>query len=343
VAVAIAHPSSFIDVPRGQLHVPPPGTDGVTYLRPAVRLDVASDADSVPILRYRFDTTGTDWRERTVIPAGKILDAFIRLAVVSEEEFPQAVVSFASQYGVLGICKHQKPKGHGPCMQLQDWDVIDAQLKAARSRVAVVTGWINYEPIEAWRRYTRQLRGLMGIIARLQLGATGLAEDWEAVTAGDPPWPEVPEKPTPRFTADDHMLGLPDFLPPAGTVDGAKRLWEERHSAGDAINVWRLYGQVEPRVLWSDNPYARSYFRLGGLPGVLAAWLMAAAQGPVYVCSGCGTPFALPEGKNRPAANKRKWCETCGRAEQKRRAARTWYARKKAERSSSDSQVDSQA
>jgi hypothetical protein len=339
-ATAIAHPSVWLDL-RGQfLHVSPPGTeDGRGYLPPAVKLGDDPRDGTSPVLFYRHDL---DQRGRPpVAPSPGILVAFSRLSLIPAERFPEAVTTFAAKYGTLGICRHGKPSGHGPCMPLQDYSLVASERARQGANVFTVTGWLWFEPLEAWRRYSQQVRAMLGVIARLQVGQPGRAADWRAISDGDPPPMPIAGQPGQKFSLSEWDLTRPDFLyaqpdlhhSSDRAVPEATRLRLDRSLICEAIHTWLRYGGVELRADWwpEDTDYARLHYRVSGLRGVLAVQLGAAVQGPVYVCNGCANPFPL-ERKKRPPANKRKWCEACGRGEQFRAASRRRYRRKKLDR-----------
>jgi len=311
-----------------------------------VQLGQLVERDNLSILRYRhrLELGYSDG----VTPSGRILAEFIRLADVSDDRFASVVFEFASRYGVLGICRHGKPSPHGPCMELQDFSVVEAAMAEQRSNVVTVDGWLYYEPLEAWRRYSRQLRGILGVVARLQAGRPGLPEDWEAIVAGDPPEPEIPKAPDKRFTINEHVLGQAEFSLPASRGTGSEKdLMNERHQIALSIETWTRYGGVSLGLNWTPyQDHAVPYFKLRTLPAALATWLVSVAQGPVYVCSGCCIPFPLGEGKKRLPATRNKWCDapTCGRAAMLRAAARRNYQKRRGSRpGADDSQPDSQA
>jgi hypothetical protein len=328
------HPSRWLDIAHGELHVPPPGRDGQSYEAVTARL-VRGEEDAQTFLRYRRRPDGGD-----VTPTGHILDAFIRLAEVPEERFAERVATFANTFGVLGICRHGKPARHGPCLPLQDHEVIFDETKADETGVVTIESWLYIEPLEAWRRYTRQLRAILGVIARLQSDMPGLSDDWATIVAAN-----SPEETADVSDPQEHVLQLPNFRPPSSKFRNAvERVQLEREEIGLALDTWIRYGGITLGVEWSDAPYAEPRLRVDRLAAALAAGLVSAAQGPVYVCSGCGNPFALGEGKKRLPAGKNKWCNQCGRPAMLRAAQQRHYQRsKKSMGVGTDSQIDSQA
>src|SRR5436305_2067574 len=91
-------PSSWLDLARSELQVPSPGQDGWRYNVPKVGLVDEAPAwlgDPGPVLVWDFDNEGRP----PVEPSARILDEFVRLAIVSEANFAQAVLSFAARYG----------------------------------------------------------------------------------------------------------------------------------------------------------------------------------------------------------------------------------------------------
>jgi hypothetical protein len=288
---------------------------------------------SGPVLVWDFDD-----RERPPVqPSGRILDEFVRLPLVDDEHFPQAVLEFAGKYGTLGLCRHGKPRWHPPsgCINISPaygWH-----------------GWPYLEPIAWWRRYTRHMRALLMVAAQIQSGGQGRDEDWDAIIAVNPPLRPRPDWPDGKVDADEWFrFQIADRDHDATRLDFRDVRWEspehrptmERLFITHAAQTWLQYGKVELDVYWTDNdPHARSHFMLWDLPAVLAVFFLAAIQGPLYVCAGCGSASRLDdERQRRPRRGTKFWCGLCGRAAQKRLADRRRYLRRKSLSVVTDSQ-----
>jgi hypothetical protein len=335
--VALAfEPSSWLDIARGALHVPPPGQDGWCYTVP--RVGIVEDApswlgDSGPVLVWDFD----DEDRPPVDPNGRILDEFVRLPLVPEARFAAEVLEFASKYGPLGLCRHGKPRWHPPgCVIVSPaygWH-----------------GWSNLEPIAIWRRYARHMRALLMIAAQLQTGGQGSDEHWDAVIAVNPRPVNRPEIPAPDVSVEEWLTyerAYRDFDARRADFGDARayppdeRPLMERYLIADAARTWLRYGKVELESNWRpDELYARSCFKVWELAAVLAVFFQSAIQGPLYVCAGCGSASRLDdERERRPRRGTKFWCGLCGRAAQKRLADRRRYLRRKGLSVVADSQT----
>ena len=254
--------------------------------------------DGGPVLTYKWlDLKHVSPRK------GKCLDAFIRLMDVREDRFPQAVLDFARRWGPLEICEHRKPQNHR--------DLADPPCQSFSTGRGQRT-----EPVEAWRRYSRQLRAILLVAANLHQDRPGDKADWADVERGEPE----------GISIEDHYYWGPGEI--AGNVI------HERQTVALALERWFRYGQVGLSPQWLTRRNAKehwfeiqtAYWRLAGR---LAVDLAAALRSPngLYRCAGCGRPFT-PK-KRRRARNREKWCESeeC-KSEQYRRNSKRYYERK---------------
>jgi hypothetical protein len=268
----------------------------------------------IPVLAYRYLHEATNWSPRS---RGCLKD-FVSLAKTPEERFSRNVLAFARNWGVLRICEHGKPSGH-----FNDCAPISHRESA----------WYT-EPLEAWRRYARQLRGLLLIAAKLRLEELGEPEDWRAVNAGEP-----------SMVGDNQPSGMEFYIPQSdlsGEIWGpeesngatVRRLREERFHVAHAVGHWFRYGSVRlyPQWHWETDGNHRFVVETlyGGLHGKLAVELAAAlsSENGIYQCAGCGDPFVSEDRKRDSTRNT--WCDSqeC-QSEQLRQNSRRYYENKK--------------
>jgi hypothetical protein len=284
-----------------QLHAPQ--SSGLGTMVPGTVWTEAG-IDGSARLVWRFGDRRAFW----VKAASECLDSFIRLADVPPNEIAARVAAFARTWGMLGICRHGKPAQHGE--RNCSWLAVDPAI------------WgVCWEPIEAWVRYSRQIRSLLLIAANLQQGEPGAPQDWQAVERGEPVSEECLDG-SPRPT-DTLNVEIWRAKPAVGGVDA------ERADLALALQHWIRYGDVSVSThWWPGAPNPDVWLDYSWLPGVLAVQLLAALQSRkgLYQCAGCGQPFTPPEGSRKPAKNKRKWCPSCGRLAQFRLYQRRRYA-----------------
>jgi len=175
----------------------------------------------------------------------------------------------------------------------------------AAGRMDVTEGWEN---LEAWRRCSGQLLGLLNIGDALRDGTVGRVADWRRVR-----------------DAEVHF----DGYHPLGEL-GGRSVGGDQLELSRAVTRWLQYGLVTPIARYDAARQKMvieyTYF---GLTGMLAMQLAAALQRGTYSCAGCGYPFT-PETKRQPRSDKKTWCSTCGTPEQQRLYQRRRYRDKKA-------------
>ena len=252
--------------------------------------------------------------DRSSPAKGSCLKGFLELATVSDDALPGVVLSFAQQWGPLGICEHRKPRNHrdsadSPCM-------------------AISTGsGLRTEPLEAWRRYSRQLRAILRVAAQLQLDKPGNSQDWGDIEGAEPAG---------LAQDDEERWGLGGVA----RIRGASRVIQERHVITLAVGQWFRYGEIKLFPQWGTARSSLSEHRFEidtayfGLPGRLAVDLAAALSSPngIYQCAGCGKPFTPKEDRKR-AHNREKWCDSteCKREQLRRNSRRLYNKRKQQE------------
>lgn len=233
-----------------------------------------------------------------------MLSSFLRLATAP----PGQIEHYARQWGVLGICEHSLPAGHaafpseGPIGR-KEWC----------HPMGYGDGWF-YEPLEAWRRFSREALALLNVAAMLHHGRPGASEDWAVIYA--------------RAEKTEHRWW-----------EGSKKRWLsfERAELVKKINEWLAMGNVRPSFGW-HGPGSVTSIHLAaaepahGLFGALAVQLMLAVarSDGLAICSACGSSY-FP--RRRPSAGRRHYCENCGRGAAVRHASATYRRRRKARES----------
>jgi hypothetical protein len=230
------------------------------------------------------------------VPTEGLLDAFVRID--SERD----VLTFATRFGPLGLCKHGFPAGH--FLDFHQFLFDSPSESQCYPRHAGPAS----EPVGRWYIYVRAARALLSLAAALHGETLGRHEDW--VDAFE----SVPR--------DD------DVLPPdPGTMArGPLTLIGLRHLLADLINEWLLLGDVRPRLLWEE---AAGITFDSDTFGALAIQLMQAASrtNGLAICSSCGMPY-MRTGRKAPAG-RRNYCPNCGMSAALRDAQRAHRQRKR--------------
>ena len=141
--------------------------------------------------------------------------------------------------------------------------------------------------MDAWRKFAREARATLNLIAQVDHGDRGSPADWAVF---------YPLGVTPPTTADARM------------------------SVSTIVTGWIEIGAVQPEVYWTEEGRT-VLFGTRTLFGALAHQLLIAlTRAPdLGFCSGCGNAF-LPARK--PRADQRHYCAACGRAAAVRAAVR---------------------
>lgn len=193
--------------------------------------------------------------------AGDLLGDFLRL----DGESPEAYLGYCRRFGMLRLCEHGMPHLHGPgaCPALPE------------------------EPLGYWQYWSKRLRALLAVAARIYEGEPGrpgdwelLADDWSGVELG---W-DVGED----VRTDRMALGarLDDLL----TVTGATLsvVWAPDGERPDLeIAGYGLFQNLARELVLTVS-------KVDGLA----------------VCDGCGNPYS-PTRKPRP--DRRNFCPGCRR------------------------------
>lgn len=240
------------------------------------------------------------------------LGGFIRL------KKPDDIPAFARRYGVLHLCKqHGLPWSHNPPaeearrvvgyrymdtnepgmkvavpVEQEDWGCLSLSLDGKGQEHA--TDWLKFA------RMAEAILRLAGMTARSTptvAPRTLLTDDaWNLI----PGYPEIPAS-----------------------------LEQARFKIEEAVDDWLRWGNVRPTLTWGTQDQPSLGYDPGklGLFGVLALQLATevATARALYVCAGCGTPYARL--KRLPKPGQRNFCDECGTKVATRLAMREWRRR----------------
>lgn len=218
------------------------------------------------------------WGWRAVGTTDGLLDAFARIKTAT------AVEQFASRWGPLWLCKtHHSDSLGSHCLVYQrpqrtlGWQWL----------YPADCAWEPAEPISAWLREARRVRGTLAIIHSLRK---------------DPPEPASQEA-----WVD---FGLNEVA--AGEVSSDKHLFEARFQLHSLVNSYLLSDPGGPRLALQEDMQLRFDLGLGALR---AAWLLlaqaAAQQRAIYLCTGCGAFYVRHFDLRRPRHGQANYCDEC--------------------------------
>lgn len=248
--------------------------------------------------------------ERRVGP--RWLESFTALADASDV----AIVEYAREHGVLGLCAHSLPWTHNPpgdekaAMAIADgtrgaptagrgrgssvppalrrWLAVQIARGCRPQAVEDSERFTAWEPLAQWRRWARQARALLNVAASLHQDKPGPAEDWSTIFTNGPrraPWWK-------QTTAGDRII------------------------LAHVLNEWMVLANVRPLITWSIGRPPEVVFSSGAghatLFGTLACQLVfaAARSDGMAVCSSCGGMYTPTR---RPRGDQRRYCPTCRR------------------------------
>ena len=219
-----------------------------------------------------------------------------------------AIRDFARKWGVLEVCEHGLP-GEEPVLWMSD------HRRCRPSRCAPVLrtpGEANVyrEPLAAWRLLSRQAGSMLNLAASLYSGQLGTPEDMTQVLDA----------------LGERFRGLPSDTALAG------------FRLSEAINAWLVLGGVRPVVAWGGYECRSGTVMLGGggLFGALAVQLLmqVSRSDGLAICSACGTaytPLSRAGRPRRPAAGRRRYCQSCRHAGASKRDASAAYRNRRRE------------
>jgi hypothetical protein len=278
--------TGFVDQPQA----------GAAYAAPErVELDVKTDR-----LYWAFGSTPEKARD-LIRPSANLLTAFIELA----DADPDRILAYARRHGVLEICEHGLPRSHkpGPHVSGAPAGLFTCDPLGWHDRFEQPAAWwFGYEPLDAWRFWSRQARTVVNIAAELHLDRVGRPEDWKIV---------FERSPAPRNA-------------PWWKQDVAV----DRGQLARVVQEWLDIADVRPRAEWPQSgPSLRLFGR--GLFGALSIQLLLSAwkTTAIAVCSSCGSAYAPVR---RPRRTGRHYCEACRqKGVHKRDAARDYERRQR--------------
>lgn len=240
-------------------------------------------------LIYREWTEQRRPRRRRAGP--RMLEDFLGLAHMPAE----AVVRYARQWGVLGLCRHGMPACHNHEGKVEDWcSPVGWEFGKTRAEQA-------REPLSYWTFYADKFRTLLKVTANARAGTdVGDTADWIVLHSPEPSWSLPPEAVT------------------VPTLDGAPLF------LGSEFHFYASLGDCRPVLTWHAGAEPRVELGGFGLFGALAWQILLAATGSpgLAFCEECRAPFRRD--------GRRKYCEDCGRpaalragaARQRKRRAR---------------------
>ncbi len=248
-----------------------------------------------PCLVWRFWNNGRVGKTRPADAARGALDAFLKLKDASDK----AIMEFAQEWGVLGLCKHREPFTHNHRID------ISMPLIAASQERCLPEGdagaGVYLEPVAAWRGLINEASMIVRTVAQLLS-----AEPLSSVA--------------PKERERVHLERLRKWT----RVHRDTQHWITRSAAGWAVYEFPSPGVSDSAEWVMQNP--RRLQLTADLPmlyDVLAFQLALAitrSEG-LFVCAACNQPFVRA---SRPEPGRRVFCRSCGR-----RAAMRFLMRKR--------------
>ena len=221
---------------------------------------------------------------RPLLPREGLLEEFVRLG----DEPAENIARYARRWGVLKICACHLPYTHNP---VRPWN-----------RMGPMVTWCNplgfhegrrsdgqwWEPIDAWRRWSRQARSILKIIGTLRDGCLPDKDDWQVVYSHS---------------------GAPRQAPWWKRRDGVEF---ERQKIAEIVNEWLILGDVRPVLhweTWQSKPAVVKMNQPGLFPAIAYQLALAlSTRRAVSICSGCGFGY-FPKKASSPG--RRSFCEDC--------------------------------
>ena len=247
---------------------------------------------------------------RLVTPRPPMLEQFIRLSGPSRNQ-GQAVLRYATRWGLLELCQHQLPMSHEGVDLPLCFAVSGGRITAAIQPSDECRSVRGKEPIATWLYWSRQAAAVLAVVGRLRDGQYARPADWSAL-AEEAPWMlslsgvvDDQDRDLIRHWTDRLVAGL-DGPDPSGHD---YRRDEEQRIARAAIETWLRLGGPSFELRWPAHGDPEVGFKVSGLFGALGVQLLlvAASSRGFAICPGCGLLHAPHNGRGRPPL----YCQSC--------------------------------
>jgi hypothetical protein len=258
-------------------------------------------------LRWRYIRFADDQDPKTpavfgpLVITGRPMPTDVRLGLLREfialaEPDPTAITSFASQWGVLHLCRYHLPRTHPQSSRLHPGD---ERRDGPFCQTVVAEDLAGSEAWADWVAWALRARSVVRL-ASAYAGArnrVNLAREWA------------------------------NLLPPMQAAKAAADSSIGRVRLAQDVERWLLLGDVRPRVSLQMDPH----LRVGGLElfGSIALQLAMAvtATAGLAFCSGCADAY-IPE--RQPGAGRRNYCPFCRKSGlPERDASKAWRSRRR--------------
>lgn len=252
---------------------------------------------------------GRDKREVKISP--NLLQDFIALADTTDSS---RIVDFATQWGTLGICRHDMPFTHFPprgCNQYLDF-INDTASYCMPRMVREGKHWTkhwHWEPISAWTQTAKEAKAILNLAAQLNMGKLGNEEDWKTLEQGPRCYiiEELWSKPTVWLGPPlGQRMGNAERRQKLSTVTPLQnQLWCLQY----VLRQWVELADLRPGIAHKNGKWEISFFT-GGLFQGLALQLMLAVTttAGLGLCSHCRNSYQL---ERRPNTSRRSYCPAC--------------------------------
>jgi hypothetical protein len=219
-----------------------------------------------------------------------MLNAFLELGL------PKEVATFASRWGLLGICEHGIPAEHKNIGRLE----LPSTFMVGRAGVFVAvdqdcTSSALNEPLGPWFYWSAVAGATLRVAEALRDGRRTAEADWKVLAA---PGPWVVES---RYWEKANAFATSGVE----LVQASRQ--DQKAALAEALSRWLGLTAIHPIVVWE-----------GGLPEIrvpdadlfgslaLAIILAVGDMEGWGVCPGCGRQFVPPRGGRRAT-----YCSTC--------------------------------
>jgi hypothetical protein len=236
---------------------------------------------------------------KSVFADSEILAEFVRLADSSTD----AIRDYALKWGVLGICKHGLPRTHN-FRQSGLSHFCPPRGFRGDGDLDIVNGW---EPLSAWRRYSRLALGILNIASRLHQGVTVDDERfWKRAGIRFMGYEDTDERRRRTFQQFALSTEVNGWLELANVRPFFS--WGEDEEATIALGTTILWFSLTTQKDWLPLlPHLHGTTLFGAL-GIQLLMAVSRKEG-FAICSACGSPYTP---KRRPNPTRRHYCDKCG-------------------------------